>query len=404
MQFAQPIFLWALAGLSIPLAIHLLSRKEGKVIKMGSLRHLRETSTQQFRGIKLNEILLLTLRSLLIALFVFLISGLYWKGADKKWLLVEKDVEKNTSAKKLADSLLAKRYEWHWLQKDFPLRNVKPAAGFVEYWELMQSLQQKEIQSVIVLSTSKVENFKGIRQSINGNIQWITFPTESTDFIAEVIRQTPEQLLIRQGHSQTDYTSFETVRSTTPLPDSIQVNPIASIKIAIVFDPKYEQEKKIITAALMATNKIIPIDIKIIESSPEKIINSYDWVLWLSSNAAVTNDSMKIITYQIQPFHKLIERSGKNKWTITKRLNLDNARESHLTLQLASLLINEKEKWNKVSLYDRRALPDSVLLKGSLSNSKNKSATLLLPINKWLLVAFLLILFIERFIAYQRNQ
>ena len=69
MQSAQPIMLWALAGLSIPIAIHLLSRKEGKVIYLGSLRHLRETSTQQFRGIKLNEILLLVLRSLWTALY-----------------------------------------------------------------------------------------------------------------------------------------------------------------------------------------------------------------------------------------------------------------------------------------------------------------------------------------------
>jgi len=74
MQFKQPILLWALAGLIVPLAIHLLSRKEGQVIRLGSLRHLRETSTQQFRGIKLNEILLLALRSLLVILFVLLIN------------------------------------------------------------------------------------------------------------------------------------------------------------------------------------------------------------------------------------------------------------------------------------------------------------------------------------------
>jgi hypothetical protein len=49
-QFAQPIFLWALTALAVPIGIHLLSRKEGKVVKMGSLRHLRETSTQQFKG------------------------------------------------------------------------------------------------------------------------------------------------------------------------------------------------------------------------------------------------------------------------------------------------------------------------------------------------------------------
>jgi hypothetical protein len=75
-QFAQPIFLWALTALAVPIGIHLLSRKEGKVVKMGSLRHLRETSTKQFKGIKLNELLLLALRCLLIILFVSLLAGL----------------------------------------------------------------------------------------------------------------------------------------------------------------------------------------------------------------------------------------------------------------------------------------------------------------------------------------
>ena len=40
---------------AVPVAIHLLSRKEGKVIKVGSLRHLRETTTRQFRSLKPNE-------------------------------------------------------------------------------------------------------------------------------------------------------------------------------------------------------------------------------------------------------------------------------------------------------------------------------------------------------------
>ncbi len=403
MLFTQPVFLWALAGLSIPLAIHLLSRKEGKVIKMGSLRHLRETSTQQFKGIKFNEILLLALRSLLIVLFVLLISGLHWNDTDKKWLLVEMGMEKNSSAKKLADSLLAQGYEWHWLQKGFPLQNIKSSPGFTDYWEIAQSLQQQEIQQGVVLSSSRVESFKGMRQVINSNIQWITFPNEPTDFIAEVIRQTPEQILIRQGHSQADYTSFETVGSSTPLPDSIKIDSIVSLKIVIAFDPMYEQEKKIITAALMAINKIIPIDLKIIESIPEKISDSPNWVFWLSDKAATVNDSINIIAYLPQSSNKLIEQIDKNKWIIRKRLNFDNSRESHLSLQLASLLINEKEKWNKISFYDRRVLPDSIFLTGN-TFAKNKSATLLPPINQWLLAALLLILFIERFISYQRNQ
>ena len=72
MRFVNPLLLWSLAGLVIPLGIHLLSRKEGKVLRLGSLRHVQETSTQQFKGIRLNEIVLLMLRCAMIILLSLL--------------------------------------------------------------------------------------------------------------------------------------------------------------------------------------------------------------------------------------------------------------------------------------------------------------------------------------------
>src|SRR6187549_1844600 len=99
MQFLNPTWLWGLTGLLIPLAIHLLSRKEGKVIRVGSIRHLEETSTRQFKSIKLNEFVLLILRSLLILFIVLFLAGLLWPDSDsgnKHWLLVEKGLEHDT--------------------------------------------------------------------------------------------------------------------------------------------------------------------------------------------------------------------------------------------------------------------------------------------------------------------
>ena len=119
-QFAQPVFLWALAGLAVPIGIHLLSRKEGKVLMMGSLRHLRATSTQQFRGIKLNELVLLVLRCLLIVLFIFLLSGFHFGSEhNRRWLVVEPGLETNLAVKKNMDSLTAQGYEV-LAAKEFP--------------------------------------------------------------------------------------------------------------------------------------------------------------------------------------------------------------------------------------------------------------------------------------------
>src|SRR5688572_16517864 len=98
MYFSNPIWLWALTGIAIPIGIHLLNRKEGKIILIGSLRHLQESPTARFRHIRLNEILLLILRCLLLILIVMLLAGLQLASLNtenKKWLIVEKGIEKN---------------------------------------------------------------------------------------------------------------------------------------------------------------------------------------------------------------------------------------------------------------------------------------------------------------------
>ncbi|MEJ0032271.1 MAG: BatA domain-containing protein [Bacteroidota bacterium] len=86
MTFVNPSYLWALASLAIPIAIHLLSRKEGKVIRVGSLRHVEESNTSQFKSIRLNEILLLLLRCLMISLVVLFMSGAQCSGTSGKIL------------------------------------------------------------------------------------------------------------------------------------------------------------------------------------------------------------------------------------------------------------------------------------------------------------------------------
>jgi hypothetical protein len=406
MQFAQPIMLWALAGLSIPIAIHLLSRKEGKVIYLGSLRHLSETSTQQFRGIKLNEILLLVLRTLLVILFVLLISGLHRSDSgDKRWLLVEKGIEKNPAAAKLIDSLKAQDFELHRLQKGFPTENVLIEEGFTNHWQTIQSLQQQEFDQAIVLSHSRVEDFKGVRQAMGKNIQWITFPTSPINFVAEAIEQSPDRLLVRRGHSEADYTSFETIVAITPGSDSITVKKTPTISIALASDSEFEQDKQMVKATLDAIAKTLPIHIDLRETNPEAVSTfSSDWLIWLSTKSVSVHDSINVISCNRNPADQILTRVAENHWTINKRLTIETVRQENLTLKLATVLVDEKEKWKQIASQDRRSLPDSILFSQVTSSSINVESGMTPPINKYLLIVFLVLLVAERFISYQRNQ
>src|SRR6185369_4812686 len=113
-MFSNPLYLFSLAGLAIPLAIHLLSRKEGKIIKMGSVRHVVETSTQQFKGIKLNELILLALRCAMTIVFSLLLSGLQCTNqGNEKWVLVEKELKGFPNLHVILDSLESDGYSLH---------------------------------------------------------------------------------------------------------------------------------------------------------------------------------------------------------------------------------------------------------------------------------------------------
>jgi hypothetical protein len=406
MQFAQPIMLWALAGLSIPIAIHLLSRKEGKVIYLGSLRHLQETSMQQFRGIKLNEILLLILRCLLIILFVFLISGLTSNNyGSKRWLLVEKGVEENLTARNLIDSLTSQGFEWHSLEEGFAKQGVSTPKAPIINWHLIESLQRQELDQAIVLSSSRVENFKGMRSAITKNIQWLTFPTSPNNFVVEAMEQSPDRVLVRKGHSEADYTSFETSVTTAPLSDSISAKKTPTISIVLVSDAEFDHDKRMMKSALDAITKTLPIHIDLREANPEAVSTlSTDWLVWLSTKSVSLHDSIKVISYKSNPSDQIVTRVSENHWTLNKRLTIETSRQENLTLKLATLLIDEKEKWKQVASQDRRSLPDSILFSGMTSSSTQVEAGISPPLNKYLLVLFLVLLVAERFLSYQRNQ
>lgn len=89
MTFIQP---WALAGLaliSIPILIHLFNRRQAKVIEWGAMRFLAGSMVARRRRVQIEELILLALRCLLVALIVLAIARPFVPiGASLAWMLV----------------------------------------------------------------------------------------------------------------------------------------------------------------------------------------------------------------------------------------------------------------------------------------------------------------------------
>ncbi len=74
MEFLNPYIFWGSLVISIPIVIHFWHQKKGKVIAWAATQWLSEKNLQQSRGIRLDNILLLIIRCLLLLLLVFILS------------------------------------------------------------------------------------------------------------------------------------------------------------------------------------------------------------------------------------------------------------------------------------------------------------------------------------------
>ncbi len=82
MEFLQPILLWGLLGLSVPVLIQLWNGKKGKLVSWAAMHWLQEQDNQSSKSIRIDHLLILILRMLMILVVVFLLAQLLVKGLE----------------------------------------------------------------------------------------------------------------------------------------------------------------------------------------------------------------------------------------------------------------------------------------------------------------------------------
>ena len=126
MNLANPMYLWGLLGLIVPLAIHLWSKREGRIIQVGSIRNFPVSESKKSRSMRLNETILLLLRASLITLLVLVLSGLTYQTENTKGsvALVDPGVFNDPGYRTVMDSLTnAPEIELRLFSRGFPSRH-----------------------------------------------------------------------------------------------------------------------------------------------------------------------------------------------------------------------------------------------------------------------------------------
>lgn len=400
MNFLQPAYLWALSALAVPLAIHLLSRKEGKVLRMGSLRHVRETPTRQFKSIRLNEYLLLALRMIILGLLAFLLAGWYLDNLKdhSKWLVVEPGVETRSDLKSLYDSLSESGFERRSLQPGFPETTVgEPLPN--DYSSRIEELARLPVEEVVVVATNRLAGFRGPLVSLPENVTWFVVDSSPAETELDKVLMDNKKVYTRTGAFRSAGTTYKTVRTTG---NEGRVRDTVSVVVA--FDSEFETDKSIINAVLTAVKNEAADVIVISTVKAADVVNpSADWLIWLSETLPpATTANLIYIDESVGP--SILERAAPNRYRLTERLNSEVATSRNLAVHLMNLLLQNPSISTMAASLDRRVLPvQSAFLKGEAVKTAtvvqgNRRST------EYLLAALFFFLVLERFIAYRNKQ
>ena len=357
LQLLQPIWLWASAGIIVPILIHLWHIKRGKTLKVGSIIFLQESSKQQSTSFKISEWLLLLLRCLLIILLAILLAKPQWQRAiqpkdAKGWLVIEKEnfTETYHHFKPLIDSLLQANNELHYFEEGFKQVDLEDSllslSGLSKptysNWQLIKQLDEKAITNlpIYLFTNNKLDNYFGNRPTIAKHIKWLTFSLNDSvkTWLSDVYKTTTDSIKIITGNSRLTNRFYRS--EIIPFKDGKQGNyfinkkdlsismndqkPIlidTSTLIITIFTDKYFEDANYIKAALDAIQQFSKKQLKTsIISDTNKLLQYQDWLFWLSDFPLKNNiKKTKIIKYNAGKI------SDSTTWVADKNITVNRS-------------------------------------------------------------------------------
>ncbi len=429
MALLNPLYLWALLGLAVPVAIHLWSRKEGRTIKVGSIQFLKESNPRQASSIKLNELWLLILRMLVLFVLVLILAGPVLKSEGSPTpitYLVEPSLFQHEEISRIFD-IIDPGTEIRILAEGFPEYSPGEEIGGEEipnYWKLAGEMQELNTDSIVVFTAGYAAGLKGKRPEISENINWIFLNPEEPFSTPLLATQRGEELEVISVKSDPYRLSVE--KEITPLTneefqinstgDSLAVFRVGSVKniplrnadtlkVSIFHDEEMEDQVRYIRSSLNAISEYLQLPLQIFDLSDEDLNINEDLQIWLSDEPPKTTVKAVLIYRRDSLSNSLITRGKTNQeYYLTQRLNSENIVEDHFTEQLLSLFNINEDVRREIIKYDRRVMPREEILpvtalvvgNGSINEAKDISHFL------WILLGILLIA--ERALSAYRNQ
>jgi len=237
---STPSALLAPIGLLVPLAIHLWNRRPGREVAVGSLRWLTTGANRRLRNLRLEQVLLLLLRTAVLAVLAVAVAGPAWRlarPARRGQVLLSPALAGTGSlaaVRPTIDSLRRRGYGLRWLAAGFP--SIKAAdwradsAGKVLdgqlftvteawYWGRVQQAGTAFVgQPLYVVTPAGQRGFGGTHGALPARLTWLTLPGRRAEQWLYRATTTPDSLHLQIGQADESRLTFQTVSVKKPAP------------------------------------------------------------------------------------------------------------------------------------------------------------------------------------------
>lgn len=435
MSFAHPYYFWSLLGLLVPIGIHLWSKKQANIIKIGSVQLLSESSSKQSSSILLNEYFLLLIRMLLLLLVTLVLVQPQWQSKQKNSALtyiVEPSLTRNTEfMTRLGE--LANGNEIRLLRKTFPLWDVNTDAvksnEISNYWSLASEMDALKTDSIVVFTKGYVKGLKGMRPHTNHRINWIVKDTAQVIEKPLVAYQKEEDFQLISAQSTSNRSSISsrninfndgnftlnTTRDSLLITKSdsaimVPIRRAKPIEVSVVYTDSLVQDKRYIEVAFAALSKYLNQKINVesmVDSQLDSLSENYVWAdltLWLSEKPLpISYQKLVVFTPDEMAQSLIVNGKSKNLYYLTKRITAENAVEERLSEKLLSIIAPYKELDSLLAEEDIRTLTEADLKTNYKNNSNNKVSKSSLNLSPYVWSLLFVFLVVERFVAYKRK-
>jgi Aerotolerance regulator N-terminal len=253
LRLLEPIGLVAMAGIVIPVVVHLWNDRRGRVLRIGSVALLEGASNRMAWRRRITQWWLLLLRCLILLALAFLLAGPYWQrqARGKGWVLSDG----GGPYQAMIDSLVKAGYERHVLNDT------------LNYWAGFRAADREAPAglSFYVFTSGLVGRFAGMRPVTARDVHWHTYaPEDSVERWVQRAWALPgDSMRVLSGLSRATGTSWE--RRTTALSGPVDT--------AVLRYRAYGSDSKYINAAMKALERVTGRPI---------LEGDGGWLFWLS--------------------------------------------------------------------------------------------------------------------------